>query len=57
MSFALGHNITPDARFSRAANIAAILREDVRQSMIAPAPLAKADTFAAIRARLASGRN
>lgn len=53
MSFALGAIIDKDARFSRAANISAILRADVRQSLQGAPVLTNADTFAAIRAKLA----
>jgi hypothetical protein len=53
MSFALGAIIDKKARFSRVANISAILRADARQSLQGAPVLANADTFDAIRAKLA----
>lgn len=55
MSFALSTSILPTARFSRVANVSAIVSQGHTQA--APALLGKADALARIRAQLATQRN
>lgn len=55
MSFALKHNITQTARFSRAADVRAILAAGA--PLPAPQPMGKSDALARIRAQLAGSHN